>query len=95
MYLKFFKNQCRFKAVIAICLRDPFFVHSLCMCMYVDIAFYEGDRWGSGGSGFGSGYTGSSGGGPMRGEGYNSRGSGPYGGKQNFILLILICNYKQ
>lgn len=72
-----------------------FSVHSLCLCVYVYIAFYEGDRWGSGGSGFGSGYSGSSGGGPMRGDGYNSRGSGPYGGKPNLIVSILICNYKQ
>lgn len=51
---------------------------------------FEGhDRWssGGGGGGFGSGYGGSSSGGPVRGgDSYSSRSSGPYGGE---LLLSL------
>lgn len=73
---------------------DRFFLTPLSYCVRVVFCYafwVAGDRWGSGG-GFGSGYGSSSGGGPMRGDSYGGRGSGPYGGNILLVCLAMIPN---
>lgn len=60
-------------------------------CSIFYALWIAGDRWGSGG-GFGSGYGSSSGGGPMRGDSYGGRGSGPYGGRMSLVCTTMLPN---